>query len=64
MAKGIKKHLQENNHSSTWNISWVGRLSEKMREATEECEAIKDEGRGSEVMMKLETSKGGIKQGK
>lgn len=35
-----------------------------MREATEKHKTIKDEGRGSEVLMKLETSKGGIKQGK
>ena len=64
MAKGIKRYLQENNHSSTRNISWVGRLSEKMREAIEEYKTIKDEAWGSELLMKLETSKGGIKQGK
>lgn len=35
-----------------------------MREAIEEYKTIKDEAWGSELLMKLETSKGGIKQGK
>lgn len=62
MAKGIKTLLQENDHSSTWNLSWVRRLSEKIGEATttDEYKKINDEGRGLEVLMKLETCKSGI----